>query len=150
MFEDIFKAVETVVDKIVPDAGEAERIKLELQKELYRHDGLIVNAMRDVIVAEAQGDSAAQRNWRPHLMYMIMFLIVWVGVVVPLIEAIFGIKLPVADSFKSIPEAMWSLLQLGVGGYIGGRTLEKTVKMVTGGGLINGAKTFMQKIKEDK
>ncbi|NRA88920.1 MAG: hypothetical protein HRU28_16375 [Rhizobiales bacterium] len=90
------------------------------------------------------------RNWRPHLMYMIMGIIVWVGVLVPLIEAIFTIKIHVAESFGSIPEAMWSLLQLGVGGYIGGRTLEKTVKMVTGSGIINGAKNFMDKIKRNK
>ena len=29
----------------------------------------------------------------------------------------------------SIPEQMWALLKIGLGGYVGGRTVEKVVKL---------------------
>ncbi|NRA88919.1 MAG: hypothetical protein HRU28_16370 [Rhizobiales bacterium] len=54
MIENILNGIGKIIDKVVPDAGEAERLKNEIQKEAFKHDGLLANAMRDVIVAEAQ------------------------------------------------------------------------------------------------
>ena len=65
-----------------------------------------------VIIAEAQG-SFLQKNWRP--ITMLTFLI-----------------LVVCDSFDLLAFRLateaWTLLQIGLGGYVAGRSIEKTVK----------------------
>lgn len=73
-----------------------------------------------VIVAEAQSDSWLARNWRPITMLTFVAIIVWnyivVGTVGAFVERIHII---------AIPTDMWELLKLGIGGYIGARTVEK-------------------------
>ena len=72
----------------------------------------LIEVQSNVIVAEAQGQGWLQRNWRP--MTMMTFLI-----------------LVVLDAFGLLPNPiapkMWSLLQIGLGGYVVGRSAEKIV-----------------------
>ena len=81
----------------------------------------LVEAQRDVIIAEAQGESWLQRTWRPIAMLVLLGLIVWT--VVP--ASVFNLTL----QWDAIPDKAWSLLTVGIGGYIGARTVEKVVKM---------------------
>lgn len=71
-----------------------------------------VQAQAGAIMAEAQGHSWLQRNWRP--ITMLTFLV-----------------LVVLDAFAVLPnpiaEKMWTLLQIGLGGYVVGRSAEKIV-----------------------
>lgn len=85
----------------------------------------LVEAQRDVIVAEAKGESWLQRNWRPIAMMTLLGLIVWT--VVP--ASLFDITL----QWDAVPDKAWSLLTVGIGGYIGARTVEKVVRMRSGG-----------------
>jgi hypothetical protein len=77
-----------------------------------------LEAAAKIIVAEAQGESWLQRNWRPLLMVMFGVIIANNYLVVPLFNT------PAA----LIPPDMWDLLKLGVGGYVVGRTVEKGLK----------------------
>ena len=81
----------------------------------------LVDAQRDVIVAEAKGESWIQRTWRPIAMLTLLGLIVWT--VVP--ASIFSLEL----QWDAIPDKAWGLLTIGIGGYIGARTVEKVVRM---------------------
>jgi hypothetical protein len=72
----------------------------------------LIEVQTNVIVAEVQGQSWTQRNWRP--ITMICFLI-----------------LVILDSFGWLlnplaPQA-WTLLSIGLGGYVVGRSAEKVV-----------------------
>lgn len=67
-----------------------------------------------VIVAETQSTSWITKSWRPITMLTFLVLIV---------AAQFGLTGPV-------PEPMWPLLKLGLGGYVIGRSFEKTVPSV--------------------
>jgi hypothetical protein len=73
-----------------------------------------------VVIAEAQSDSWLARNWRPITMLTFVAIIVWnyivVGTVGAFVERVHVI---------AIPTDMWELLKLGIGGYIGARTVEK-------------------------
>jgi hypothetical protein len=83
----ILDVIGKVLDKLIPDADAREKAKAEIMSELARNDAALTQAARDTIVAEAQGESWAQRNWRPMLMFTIMGLLVWTGVVLPLLSA---------------------------------------------------------------
>lgn len=117
-----------IIDKVIPDKSERDRLKHELNMAVLNQDAEFMKAASAIIVAEAGGESAAQRNWRPHLMYLIMALLVWNGVAVPLVAAFTGTRIPVLEAWAGIPSQMWTLLTTGLGGYIMGRSIEKSVK----------------------
>jgi len=86
-----------------------------------------VEASRDIIVAEAKGESWLQRNWRPVLMMLFGVIIANNYILNPWLEAMFSI-----DVRMEIPPDMWALLKLGVGGYVAGRSGEKIMQMWKG------------------
>lgn len=94
--------------------------KAELQSRLADIDRQIDQAKTSVIIAEAQGASWLQRNWRPLLMLVIIIIIANNYVVFPY-ASIWTDKVKVL----SLPTELWNVMMIGVGGYIAGRTIEK-------------------------
>ena len=123
--ENLIAPVTDIIGKTITDKDTLNKIKADLQSQAINADSDLNRAASSIIIAEAQGESAVQRNWRPHLMYLIMGLLVWNGVAVPVINELFGTTLPILEAWKAIPGEMWTLLQIGLGGYIVGRTGEK-------------------------
>ena len=80
-----------------------------------------------VITAEANSANKLASSWRPMLMYVFMAIIVNNYILAPYLQAMFHVGLTL-----SIPPDMWDLLKLGVGGYVVGRSIEKTAVAVTG------------------
>lgn len=121
-----------VVDQFVEDKDAANKLKAEIKKQIeaqsHEQDIEELKAQAGIIKAEATGESSAQRNWRPHLMYFLMFLLGFNGVLVPLANGMFGLNIPVVDAWNAIPAPMWQLLMIGMGGYIGGRSGEKIIR----------------------
>jgi len=76
----------------------------------------LLKAKASIIMAEAQGASWIQRNWRPITMLTFLVLVV---------ADSFGLL-----AFRLASEA-WTLLQIGLGGYVVGRSAEKIVPKVT-------------------
>ena len=107
-----------VVDKAVEDKDLANQIKARLNEQALNGSLKELESAASIIVAEAQGESWLQRNWRPLLMVLFGAIIANNYMLVP----IFGT--PAAE----IPPDMWDLLKLGVGGYVVGRTAEKSLK----------------------
>ena len=68
----------------------------------------------DIILAEAKGNWL-QRSWRPILMLAFGFIVIYVKFIAPL----FSLPVPPLEN------EFWNLLQLGIGGYVIGRTGEK-------------------------
>ncbi|WP_445012183.1 3TM-type holin [Vreelandella stevensii] len=112
-----------VIDKAVTDKDEANRLKAEIQSQLIDSDNSVVKAQMQIILAEAQGESWAQRNWRPVLMLVIVAIIGNNYLIAPYLGAMFGIGLHL-----DLPERLWDLMTLGVGGYVAGRTVDKGIK----------------------
>ena len=67
-------------------------------------------------------------------MYLIMFLLVFNGMVVPIANVMFDVQIPILEAWTAIPEQMWTLLTIGLGGYIAGRSGEKMIKNWKNGG----------------
>jgi len=107
-----------VVDKAVEDKDQAALIKSRMSEMALSGSLKELESAANIIVAEAQGDSWLQRNWRPLLMVMFGTIVANNYIVVPIFNT------PAAD----IPPDMWDLLKLGVGGYVVGRSAEKGLK----------------------
>lgn len=114
-----------VIDRVILDKAARAEAKAKLTNEILKNEADFAEAAARVIVAEAEGHSWMQRNWRPSLMFTIMGLLVWNGVCAPIITAAFQIELPLLQAWSAIPAEMWTLLTIGVGGYIAGRSGEK-------------------------
>lgn len=119
---DLVKPVTKLIDEIhVSDeergqlVNELTKIENQMSAKLLEYEVKLLESTTDIIKAEAQGQSWIQRNWRPITMLTFLVLIVchYLGVL----------------AFE-IADQMWMLLQVGIGGYIGGRTLEKVVPSI--------------------
>ena len=116
-----------VIDKLIPDRGLQARLKAELEQTALAQQSELAKAQRDIVLAEISADSWMTRQWRPCLMFVIMGFLVLYGLVLPLADLIAGAPVAFAPRWVDIPDGMWNLLGLGVGGYVGGRSLEKLV-----------------------
>ena len=114
-----------IVDKIVPDKDLQVKIKAEIASADFSLISKEIDAQVQSLAAELAG-SALQRSWRPILMYLIMFFLVWIIIIVPVL-AHFDIVIPVKESLAAVPERMWTMLTTGLVGYTAVRSGEKIV-----------------------
>jgi hypothetical protein len=101
-----------------------EDFEVSIEKEITKR----TNAKRDIIVAEAKGESWLQRNWRPVVMMTFTFIIANNYILAPYLSALFTVNIPTLK----LTDQMFSLISLGLGGYVMGRSLEKSVKAYKG------------------
>lgn len=121
----IFKPVADAIDAV--HTSDEERLQAHAalataQAATYAQviglEAELVKARQQVLVAEIQGQSWMQRNWRPITMLSFVAIIVNNYILFP--------YLPSAEVLE-IPPGMWNLLQIGIGGYIVGRSGEKII-----------------------
>lgn len=112
----------SVIDKAVTDKDEAARLKHEIQTQLIDAENSALKSQMQVILAEAAGESWLQRNWRPILMLTIVAIVANNYLIAPYLSAMFGVGLTLP-----LPDALWNLMTLGVGGYIAGQTAERGI-----------------------
>ena len=111
------KVAGSVASSIFPNPEhELKRIELQqaLQAAVLERTSEIERAAADVVKSEAQGQSWLQRSWRPITMLVFVALIVarWLGWSAP--------NLGDAEVLK-----LWSIVEIGLGGYVIGRSAEK-------------------------
>ncbi|PCJ10444.1 MAG: hypothetical protein COB10_11185 [Planctomycetota bacterium] len=112
-----------IIDKIIPDPeakAEATRKLLEIQQagELAE-----VEAAMNVVVAEAKSEHALTSQWRPITMLVFTAIVANNYIIAPYLAAMFGWNV-----MLEMPEQLWNLLSIGIGGYIVGRSSEKAIK----------------------
>ena len=118
----------SIIDKLIPDGSLNARLKAEIETRLLQSDDRLAELQRDLLAIELKSDSWLTRSWRPMLMYLVMLLLAVYGLLLPLFEAIFGKLEGFEPRWQQFPDGLWTLLMLGVGGYIGGRTVEKLAR----------------------
>ncbi len=99
-----------------------ERIKAEnaIKQILIQKQLELQKMQTEIIVTEAKGNWL-QRSWRPILMLAFGFIVIYVKFIAPL----FDLRIP------ELENEFWNLLQLGIGGYVIGRTGEKMMDSYT-------------------
>lgn len=113
----------SIVNKFIPDKDAARKLALELEKETTKQ----MKMKSDIIQAEQKDGSG---KWRPRLMYLCMFFVTSHFVlyeVIPYIRTVFDLNFWTPEAPPS--EHFWTFLKIGVGGYIGGRSVEKATAL---------------------
>ena len=126
----IGKVLETslgIVDQLVPDKDLAAKIKAGIAQSVEDNAAKLDLAGASIVKTEAAGESWLQRNWRPILMLTIVSIIFNNYVLAPYLS-LFTDKVAILD----LPGGLWALLNVGVGGYVAGRSGEKIAKIVKG------------------
>ena len=116
---EIFKPAADLIDNMHTSTEEKLTLKNKLAvientmtAKTIEYETKLLAAKTSIITAEATGESWMQRNWRP--ITMLTFLV-----------------LVVCDSFgwlaNPLASEAWTLLQIGLGGYVTSRGVEKVV-----------------------
>ena len=118
-----------VSKRVLPeDKDKAAEIERELNMQLMMNSASLEKAASDIILAEAKSEHWITSSWRPLLMLTITAIVAWNFLFAPLIEMVVvlstGSDLPL---MIDLPEELWMLLTIGVGGYTLGRSGEKIV-----------------------
>lgn len=117
-----------IVEKLVPDGALKQRLQAEIAGLLLDHENRLAAARRDIVMLELDAESRLTRHWRPCLMYLLMFFLLLYGFLLPAAEAVVGHPIAFEPRWDAFPDSLWTLLMIGVGGYIGGRSIEKLGK----------------------
>lgn len=118
----VFRPIADVIDHLTISGDQKASIQQALIKgqidaaaAAQAYEAQLLESQTKIITAEAQGNSVLQRTWRPITMLTFLALVV-------------------CDSFGWLPNPLapqaWTLLQIGLGGYTAGRSLEKIAPVV--------------------
>ena len=104
------------IRRLFPDPAEAQKAQAELNNALMANAAKIEEAAASIIADEAKSEHWLASSWRPLVMLTFTALIVarWLGYSAPGISEAEVLKL-------------WDIVQLGLGGYVIGRSAEKIV-----------------------
>ena len=105
--------------RLFPDPAEAAKAQADLSLALLANANEIEKAAADIVRTEAQSGNWLASSWRPLVMLTFTTLIVmrWLGYAAP--------GLSEAEVLK-----LWDIVQLGLGGYVIGRTAEKIMPQI--------------------
>ena len=116
------KILFNTIEKAVPDKDLQEKLKAQLQTQLLQSHTQELQAAAKIVEAEAKAGWFAA-SWRPLLMYVLIFILVWNYVIGPVIKVFTGAVI----SFE-LPGDVWTLLNVGLGGYVIGRSAESVAR----------------------
>jgi len=116
----VVKEVGKVIDGLFTSDEERLKAKNEVFKVLQEQQLELQKLQTEIVLAEANGNWL-QRSWRPILMLAFGFIVIYGKFIAPL----FGLPVPPLEN------EFWNLLQLGIGGYVVGRSAEKIANNIT-------------------
>jgi hypothetical protein len=118
------KILFSTIEKSVPDKDLQAKLKADLQTQLLQSNTQELQAAAKIIEAEAKAGWFAS-SWRPLLMYVLIFILVWNYILGPVVKIFTGAVI----SFE-LPGDVWGLLQIGLGGYVVGRSAESVARTI--------------------
>jgi len=123
---DVIKPITGLIDKVHTSDEEKlelqkdiKKIEAELSFKLLDYQKELIQAQSKIITAEAQGESWLQRNWRPVVMLTLVGLVV---------SYFFGLAPEYLINNPNIVEELFSIVKIGLGGYVIGRSAEKGIR----------------------
>lgn len=98
--------------------GRRKVLELEQQGELAK-----LQARSGIVQAEAKSEHALTAMWRPIVMLAFAAVVLFDQVFAPVLIALGAPEAIQPD----VPEDVWQLLKIGIGGYVVGRSAEKGI-----------------------
>jgi Holin of 3TMs, for gene-transfer release len=123
-----------ILDKYVTDLELRRKLQAELETAVMAHLSKETEFQRDVVIAESKSEHWLAACWRPLLMLVLTSFLILIGFFIPLADLIAGHPIRYEPRWQQLPVGFWDFLSIGVGGYIGGRSLEKITGQVFGRG----------------
>lgn len=124
--------VTKILDAYVSDIELRRKLAAELEQQAVSYLSRTAELGAGVVLAEVQSEHWLSRNWRPILMLLLMGFLLVVGLVLPVADLVAGQAIPFAPRWHLLPDGFWQFLTVGMGGYIGGRSLEKVAGAIAG------------------
>lgn len=115
--------VSDIVKEAIPDADKKAEAENRVRLALLENSAQIEASASQIVLAEAKSEHWIAAAWRPILMLTITAIVAWNYLIGPLVQAAIGV-----DILLDLPDEMWNLLLVGVGGYTLGRSGEKIAK----------------------
>lgn len=119
----IIPAIAKIVENAFSTFNKSQDIKENILKEVNQSINELIDAQKNIIVTEAAGNWI-QRSWRPLVMLSFAFIVVYSYFIQP---AFFPDSVNIR---AELPADFWQLLNIGLGGYVIGRSLEKIAENV--------------------
>ena len=116
-----------LLDKILPDPKIAAEAKLKMMELAQSGQLAEFQAAADVVKAEASSANWLTSSWRPITMLVFVAIIGNNYLLYPYLQLFFH-----TGTVLQLPPDMWDLLKIGLGGYVVGRSLEKSVSAYKG------------------
>ena len=118
--QELTGSIGSVIDGLTTSDQEKLEAKNRLTEIVTEKLSELAAYQKEVLLAELSG-SKLQRNWRPLVMLSFAAIVVYAKFIAPA----FGLpNAPLEPEF-------WTLLEIGLGGYVVGRSLEKITGKVT-------------------
>ena len=116
------KILFSTIEKSVPDKDLQAKLKADLQTQLLQSSTQELKAAASIVEAEAKAGWFTA-SWRPLLMYVLIFILIWNYILGPIVKFFFAAAITI-----DLPGDVWTLLQIGLGGYVVGRSGESIAK----------------------
>ena len=116
VLQNVIREIGDIVNRLSVSSKEKQKIQEEIQSLVYRYKSELVREQSAAVGEEARGNWL-QRSWRP-LVMLVFALIVLVGTFT---------TLPILSDTSRF----WDLLEIGLGGYVVGRSGEKIMQSLT-------------------
>lgn len=112
-----------VLDKIFPDKEDAAAAKLKLLELEQNGELKELETAARIVSAEAESEHWLTSTWRPITMLVFVAIIANNYILYPYLS-LFWSEAPSLE----LPDHMWELLKIGLGGYVVSRGVEKAVR----------------------
>ncbi len=111
-----------VLKRILPDKDQQQQAISNFNELVLSGEIKQFEKRADIIIAEAKSEHVLTSQWRPITMLVFVMIIANNYILAPYLDAIFSWSVEL-----EIPQDLWDLLKIGLGGYVVGRTGEKMV-----------------------
>jgi hypothetical protein len=111
-----------VLKKVIPDSDKSNEIEKEVKLSLLEHTDSLEKMRGQIVLEEAKSSNWLTSSWRPLLMMVIISIVALNYLLFPLLNMFMGVNYSI-----ELPVELWNLLQIGVGGYVVGRSGEKMI-----------------------
>ena len=123
MIEQLIGPVVDLLKRIIPDPVERERITAEVTKTLVENEKAALEAASSTMAADAASEGWLTRAARP-------IVVLWSLAIVTAVvgeTAFFG-SANIVKSLQAVPDFLWNLIAVGIGGYMVLRSVDKGVQ----------------------
>ena len=124
MIAALFPIIGEVIKRVLPNKDKQVEAQSKLNSMMLDGSFKEFEKQADIIIAEAQSEHKLTAQWRPITMLVFVIIIANNYLVYPYLS-LFWIEAPLLE----LPPDLWQLLQIGLGGYVVGRSGEKIAQV---------------------